>query len=193
VAFTTVDGTARAGVDYEARAGVLTFGPGVFAVNFTVTVLPNTRDDGDRSFTVALSGPTGGATLGTTSTASVLIKDNDVGGVVQFTATAYSVSECAAAPCQAVLTVSRTGGGASGVTVDFATADGTATALNDYVATTGQLTFASSQLSATIRIPLQIEPGAQPLKTFSVILSNVRGGAILGTRPSAEVRITDTR
>jgi hypothetical protein len=49
------------------------------------------------------------------------------------------------------------------------------------------------QMGATIRIPLQIEPGAQPLKTFGITLTNPRGGATLGAHSSAEVRITDTR
>jgi hypothetical protein len=34
---------------------------------------------------------------------------------------------------------------------------------------------------------------AQPLKTFSVILTNTRGGATLGPQSTSEVRITDTR
>jgi hypothetical protein len=48
-------------------------------------------------------------------------------------------------------------------------------------------------MGATIRIPLRIEPGAQPLETFGVTLTNPRGGATLGACSSAEVRITDTR
>jgi hypothetical protein len=193
VAYTTVDGTARAGIDYQATSGVLTFGAGVFAANFRVNILPNVRDDADRSFTAELSAPTGGATLGTPSVVTVGIKNNDVGGAVQFSAATFSVSECATSPCEAVLTVSRNGNGARGVTVDFTTVDGTATALSDYVATTGQINFNAGQMGATIRIPLQIEPGAQPLKTFRVTLTNPRGGATLGAQSSAEIRITDTR
>jgi len=193
VAYATVDGTATAGLDYQPTSGVLVFGPNVFFSNFRVNILPNLRDDGDRSFTVALSAPTGGATLGAPSTASIAIKNNDVAGVVQFSAPSFAVSECATSPCEAVLSVSRTGTGASGVTVDFVTVDGTATALSDYVATTGQIHFNAGQLGTTIRIPLQIELGAQPLKTFRVILNNPHGGATLGAQSSAEVRITDTR
>jgi hypothetical protein len=193
VAYTTVDGTARAGLDYQMTSGVVTFRPGVFDITILVPVFSNNRDDGDRSFTVQLSSPTGGATLGTPSVATVLISDNDSGGVVQFSSLVYTVSECPMLPCTAALTVQRIGGGASGVTVDFATIDGTATALNDYVATTGQVSLASGQMSTVLRIPLQIELGAQPLKTFSVILTNPRGGATLGAQTTTEVRITDTR
>jgi len=61
------------------------------------------------------------------------------------------------------------------------------------VATSGTVTFGVNQTTQTIKIPLQIEPGAQPMKTFGVILSSPRGGAILGTRTFATVNITDTR
>jgi hypothetical protein len=193
VVYTTVDGTAHAGLDYQAASGVLTFQAGTFVIDITVPVFANTRHEGDHSFTVVLSSPGGGATLGTPSVATVVIHDNDVSGVVQFGAPVYSATECATLPCVAVLTLSRTGGGASGVSVDFATVDGTATALNDYVATTGQVSFASNQASAVIRIPLQIELGAQPVKSFSVILTNPRGGASLGPQSRTEVRISDPR
>jgi hypothetical protein len=116
-----------------------------------------------------------------------------VAGVIQFSALAFNATECATLPCSATLTVSRTGGAASAVTVDFTTADGTAVAGTDYLATTNTLTFGASQTSQTIKIPLVIEPGAQPTKSFSVTLSNPGSGATLGVRTTATVNITDTR
>jgi hypothetical protein len=193
VAYRTVDGTARAGLDYQATSGALTFRPGVFEATFTVPFFANNRDDGDRQFTVELLLPTGGAVLGTPSVATVLITDNDSGGSVQFSQALYTATECATLPCVATIGVVRKGGFASGATVDFVTVDGTASALSDYVATTGQVSFAVGQLSAVIRIPLQIEPGAQAPKSFSIILTNPRGGATLGPLTATEVRITDTR
>ena len=192
VAYTTVDGTASAGRDYVAKSGVLIFQPGVFVVNFTVQIIPNTRDDGDRSFTVVLSSPTG-ATLGSPSTATVVIHNDDRGGVVQFAVTSFSVKGCAASPCaNAVLTLKRLSGGASGVSVDFATADGTASGASDYFPAAGTATFAASQLTQTILIPLRVEGGGQPAKNFFVILSNPQGGASLGTQIRATVNISAT-
>ena len=117
------------------------FRAGEFFAQFSVKVIPNTRDDGDRTFNVVLSAPTGGMTLGSPSTATVTIKEDDDGGIVQFTAPVFTVSECAAAPCSAVLTLQRSNI-ASNVSVDYATVDGTASALSDYVATTGTVSFA---------------------------------------------------
>ena len=190
--YATQDGTAKAGIDYTAASGTLTFRAGEFFAQFSVQVIPNTRDDGDRTFNVVLSAPTGGMTLGSPSTATVTIKEDDDGGIVQFTAPVFTVSECLAAPCNAVLTLQRSNI-ASNVSVDYATVDGTASALSDYVATTAPSSFAAGQVSQRITIPLQIEPGAQPTKSFGVVLSNIRGGAILGGFANAEVRIVDTK
>jgi hypothetical protein len=38
-----------------------------------------------------------------------------------------------------------------------------------------------------------IEPGVQPVKSFSVTISNLGGGASLGARTTTQVRITDPR
>ena len=188
VAYATVDGTAKAGIDYQPTAGVLTFGPGALVVSFTVPVLPNTLDTPDRSFTVALSSPTGGATLGSPSTATVQIHDNDVAGTVQFSVVAFSAATtCATPPCRATLTVKRFGGGASGVTVDWATVDGTGNALHEYVPVTDQVSFGTSEFLKTIFVELR--PGATSGTNFGVILSNPKGGAILGTQSTATVNL----
>ena len=52
--------------------------------------------------------------------------------------------------------------------------------------------FAANQLTQTILVPLRVEGGRQPAKTFSVILSNPRGGASLGTQSRATVTISAT-
>lgn len=56
VDFTTADGTATAGPDYQAAAGTLTFGPG--QTSKTITVLVNGDNDPERNewFAVNLSG-----------------------------------------------------------------------------------------------------------------------------------------
>jgi len=107
--------------------------------------------------------------------------------------TSFSVKGCAASPCaNAVLTLKRLSGGASGVSVDFATADGTASGASDYFPAAGTATFAASQLTQTILIPLRVEGGGQPAKNFFVILSNPQGGASLGTQIRATVNISAT-
>ena len=81
------------------------------------------------------------------------------------------------------------------VPVDYATVDGTASALSDYVATTGHRVVRGwAGEPSGITIPLQIEPGAQPTKSFrSWCSATFGGGAILGGFANAEVRIVDTK
>ena len=79
------------------------------------------------------------------------------------------------------VTVNRTGGATGPVTVDYATANGTAVAGVDYFPASGTLTFADGQLSRTIFLELPAgTPANSPAKTFTLNLSNATGGATLG-------------
>ena len=53
-----------------------------------------------------------------------------------------------------ILTVQRTGDTNTAVSVDYATANGTATAGLDYTATNGTLTFAAGETNQTIVVPI---------------------------------------
>ena len=123
VSYATVPGTATPGQDYLTANGVLTFGAGETTKTIAITILNDSLDEPAETFTVTLSSPGGGATLGTPSSAVVTITDEDVPGTIGIGTASVTVSESAGV---ATITVTRTGGMAGGVTVDFATADGTA-------------------------------------------------------------------
>ena len=65
------------------------------------------------------------------------------------------------------------------VTVDWATADGTAQAGTDYTAGSGRLTFGAGEASKTVSVPATGNDVDEPDKTFTVTLSNA-SGAVLG-------------
>jgi hypothetical protein len=77
-------------------------------------------------------------------------------------------------------TVSRTGTGA--FSVDFATADGTATAGLDYAALFGTLEFAAGQQSQTVSIEVSGDILIEDNETFFVNLSGASGGTILDSQ-----------
>jgi hypothetical protein len=77
VNFNTQNGSAQAGQDYGDTAGTLTFGPGVTSQTFQVPIIADTRTETNRSLNLQLSGPTNGATLGSQSSATLVIIDND--------------------------------------------------------------------------------------------------------------------
>ena len=78
----------------------------------------------------------------------------------------------------ATFTVVRTGG--TGVfAVNFATANGTATAGTDYVATSGTLNFAAGETTRTISVTISGDITIEPSETFFVNLANATNGAII--------------
>jgi len=89
------------------------------------------------------------------------------------------------------LTVTRGPGQTGDVTVDYATADGTATAGLDYVADSGTLAFADGQTSQTIVITILDDALIEGDENFFVNLSNVTGGVTLGPSIRSTVTIAD--
>ena len=66
------------------------------------------------------------------------------------------------------------------VTVDYATADGTATAGADYTATSGTLTFAAGETAKTVEVAALADADAEGDETLTIALSNA-SGATIGT------------
>ena len=69
-------------------------------------------------------------------------------------------------------TVSLIGNTASTFTVDFATSDATATAGNDYVSSSGQLSFAPGDTSQSIDVIVKGDTESESTESFLVTLSN---------------------
>lgn len=84
VDFTTADGTAVAPADYLAAAGTLSWADGDSAPKMIqITIVDDSLDEADETFTVTVSNPQGGAVLGGNTTATVTIRDNDEISVVE--------------------------------------------------------------------------------------------------------------
>ena len=188
VDYATLDDSALAGEDYTETTGTLTFAPGVTTRTFTVPIINDTIAEETESFFVTLVNPSGTAQLGPRDTAEVTIIDNDLGGVISFSAANFKAKE--GVP-QAVVTVTRTGGKAGGVTVDFEVADGTAEDGSDYTATNGTLTFEAGVTKLTFTIPIIDDTLDETDETIELSLSNPTGGGILGERSEATVTIAD--
>ena len=189
VDYSTSDGSASAGTDYTATSGTVTFGLGESTRTFAVPILANTVFGSDRAFNVSLANAQGGATLGSPATAVVTITEDDLAGQVQFsTATAQAPENGGVA----TITVTRTGGAASGVTVDYAAAaGGSATAGVDFSLAAGTLTFGAGETSKTFAVTLDDDALVEGDETLNLTLTNPQGGATLGTPDSAVLTILD--
>jgi hypothetical protein len=190
VAYATANGTAVAGTNFTSATGTLNWASGdTAAKTITVTISNATPFTGNKTFSVALSAPTGGATIASPGSATVSISGDAVAtGNLQLSASSYSVAQTAGS---LTVTVNRTGGSSGAIGVSYATANGTAVSGTDYTKETGTLQWVSGDASAkTISIPIS---GATPFsgsKSFSVALSAATGGAAVGSPATATVSIT---
>ena len=109
-------------------------------------------------------------------------------GDVQLSAASYSIAENVAS---LAVTVTRTNGSAGDVTVDYATSDGSATAGQDYAATSGSLTLLDGETSQSFAVAIIDDADYEGDETFGVTLSNPTGGALIGAPDAATVTIAD--
>jgi hypothetical protein len=118
----------------------------------------------------------------------LIIRNDDAGGVLSFSAASTSVRE---STHSATITVKRTGGTAGGVTVAYTTGGGTALPGPDYTAQAGTLLFEPGELSRTVNIPILDNLSPEGNKTLFVHLSDPTGGATLGSPAAATVKILE--
>jgi len=185
VSFSAVNGTATGPGDFEATSGTLTFRPRVTMQTFTVPIANDTLDEGTENLTLRLTNPSTGSVLGTNATATLRIMDNEP--TLQFTAAKFAAGEAAA---RTFITVRRMGPATDTATVRFATSNGTATAGQDFVATSGVLTFPPGVVVRRFPITLTPDQRAEGSESFNVTLSNASGSA-LGTPATAAVSLVD--
>jgi hypothetical protein len=183
VNYQTGVGTAVAGQDFVAQRGVLTFAPGVTQQNILIEILGDTRVEPDETFAVRLSSPVGAALRD--NEATVTITNDDGLSVVNATA----VEGSAGSPGSMVFEVRLLTAATETVTVDYATADGSATAGADYVATSGSLTFAAGETVKFVTVDLVGDSTNEGDETLSLALSNATGALI--ARASATGTIAD--
>ncbi len=177
VNYATADGTATNGLDYTATRGTLAFAPGEKVKLVPVPILSDGIKEPSKTFRVMLSNPVG-SVLGPQTATTVTILDNDPG--LGFELASYSVCKKAKAG-EIALTVVRGNDAALGpITVDYATADGTATAGKDYQAVSGTLKFQENETVKSLTVPILQPPSTGTTKSFLVTLTHPTGGAILG-------------
>ncbi len=104
-------------------------------------------------------------------------------------AEATETTEVAGATVDFPVTLSRAQAGP--VTVDYATSDGTATAGEDYTATSGTLTFAPGETEKTVSVAVLDDGEAEEAETLTLTLSNASGAGTVIRAASATGTIED--
>ena len=150
--YSTADGTATAPGRYTATSGTLTFLPGVSSRTFVIPIASASLIQATQSLDVSLSNETvpgspGRVAIVGTNPAQLIITSEDRPGTVAFGASTYTVNENGG---QVVVTVTRTGGQAGSVTVNYSDVGGTAINGVDYNLAPGTVTFGVSETTRTL-------------------------------------------
>ena len=135
-------------------------------------MLADTIDEQDETVRVTLSNPVN-VTLND-SEGILTITDND-------NAPTLSIADAIIPNENAVVrttTVSLSAASEKTVTVQYATADGTATAANDYISATGTLSFAPGDTSKTVPVTIVQDTLDELNETFTIALSNPSNATI---------------
>lgn len=166
VNYTTADDTAKAGSDFVAKTGTLTFAPGVTQLSVDVAVIGDTKDEFNNSFLLKLSAPQG-ATLGTAE-AECVITSNDLPPQAHLPV-AITVAEPAVDNTTTV-TVTATLSAASGKPVELPWEVRADTALPgiNYVDQVGLIIFPPGVTSQTFTITILNDGVKNPNRQFTI-------------------------
>lgn len=173
--YTTEDGTATAGDDYLETSGTLTFQPGEVRKNIAVPVNGDKCFENDETFTLNLSDASGATIDRGIGTCTIL--NNDKLPTVAIDKVRQPEGDSGTSDFTFNVTLS--GPSSLPITVQYSTADGTATAGSDYTGiglTT--LTFDPGDTVHTVPVTVQGDTLFETDEAFTVNLSNPVGAAI---------------
>ena len=178
------EGEAEAGVDYVFTSGTLTWSPGeTGSKTFDIGVLNDSLIEGQETANITLSNPTN-ATISDSS--ALLILDDD--GTPAITITDKTVGEN---NTSFTATVTMSGTSANTTTVDWVTADNTASSGSDYTESSGIVTWNPGEYGEkTVSLSLTDDSSVEGSESFYINLSNVTGDASISDS-QGEIIITD--
>ncbi|WP_422845353.1 IPTL-CTERM sorting domain-containing protein [Acidovorax sp. M2(2025)] len=177
----TVAGTASAGSDYTAASGTLTWPPGNRdPQHIEITLHGDTAPEADESFTVELSHFVGMAPGATTQATGTILNDDAPGPgpapPPTVTLGNATLAEGHAGTSLMTFTATLSSTPTAAVTLQWSTANGTATAGSDYTAATGTLQWdAGDDVAKTFTVAIHGDTTAEADEAFTVALSHLAG------------------
>ena len=169
VSYSTQDGTAKAGMDYTAKSGLLTFNVGELSKIIDIPILNDNVHENDEAFTVVLTDLPPDVKLGTPSTMTVTIKDDDP--LPKFSISSFQTTEGNSGTKDFSFNVTMSAASSFDTTVDFFT-DTDSENNNDYQNVSGTLTFAAGETQKTIVVKVNGDTLLEEDEVFLVKLTN---------------------
>lgn len=181
-------GTATSGTDYTGAVNSVVVPANATTASFAVTPVADSFDEPDETVTFTVVNGTGYA-VGSPAIATATIVDDDAPPALSIDD--ISVNEGNSGTTTATFTVSLSAASGQTVSVNYATADGTATAGSDYVARSGTLTFAPGVTAQGVAITVNGDTAVEPNETFSVGLSGASNASIASATGTGTINNDD--
>jgi Ca2+-binding RTX toxin-like protein len=188
--WTTVDGTAKAGTDYQGASGTATIAAGATSATVTVYVIGNTIAEPDKYFGVALASWAGLPLEPPTGLVTIQNDDPAASTTPSFAVANVTTTEGDQKTATWNVPVYLTKAATATVSVVATTVAGTATATSDFISTSATLTFAPGVTTAYLPVQIVGDTIAEPTETFSVVLSSPSTGTTI-SRGTGTVTIID--
>ncbi len=185
VDFATANGTATAGVcctdDYFATSGTLTIPAGQSSGQISVQVFDDGTFEPDETYFVNLSNPIN-ATISDAQGQCTIVNNDPVPSVDIQDA---FVVEGNSGNTELLFTVFLSNSTFLPVTLSFATANDTAIAGSDYVATSGHVVFGPGEIQKTVAVPVIGDTVDETAETFFLDISNAQNATVGRSRALA--------
>lgn len=181
LAFTTMDGSAKAGSDYTAKSGTVTFLAGETTAQVEVAVKGDTTDEFSEFFSLVV---TPDATIksgaaDTTGIATILDNDTGNGTVPVLSIDRAEIQEYGT--LRFAVTLSRATD--EEVTVDYAFRDGTLTSYTEYRDLGGTLTIPAGATTGYISVATGNDREVEADETVFIDLFNAKSAILAGGEP----------
>jgi len=170
----TYSGTATNGVDYTGST-TITIPSGLTMGSITLTGLDDTRDDDGETITATITA-TETVDIGTDDDETITITDDDPAPEISIGDVTKNEGDSGFTVFNFTVSMNRESNNI--VTVNYSTANGTATAGPDYIGESGTVIFFPGDVSETVMISVNGDGVVESNETFTITLSSPSNGTI---------------
>mmetsp|Transcript_112646 Transcript_112646/g.318199 ORF Transcript_112646/g.318199 Transcript_112646/m.318199 type:complete len:821 (-) Transcript_112646:68-2530(-) len=176
VKYKSRDGSAKEGGDYVKAEGTLEFAPNEVTKYIEVQVIDDTVHEQTEDFYLDLFDAGDNAVIcKEKQTATIIIIDDDMPGVLSFEKAQIDVFEIEGAEVKLPIVVNRKNGGNGKVSCSYRTEEDNALADLDYVPIEGKVEFQHGQMSVELEVIIKPKGRYENTERFRVILEDPEG------------------
>ncbi|MDQ3282117.1 MAG: IPT/TIG domain-containing protein [Acidobacteriota bacterium] len=195
VGYTTADGSAKAGSDYTAKNGVLSFEEGETSKSVFIPFANDAFFEGDQTFTVTLQNAVNGEIRAPSTIQITIIDDEQRPRVSYVRNTSVVEGDSGTKPMQFLIGI--TVPSEAPLVLSCETSSSTAKQPADFIAASGSVTFAPGEVEKTFSISIVGDKVSEPTEYVRVRLTldgrdqGSVSGEIRDNEPIAEITISD--